>query len=175
MTLNLTKIPTAKWSSVKQEIGHFIVNEILLFVGRGESPVAGQRAFKKLSSPYAKAEKRGDRTPNLDLEGDMLDALTFKDTPLGISVGIFDAKQAPKAHGHNTGFDGERPDLRRAFIPDENETFKQSIMAGVNGILNSSRVVIPPPVNSTGQFKDQVIVSDLFANDLITRLLSGKS
>ena len=83
-------------------MGEFVVNEILRSVSEGKSPVSGRRQFKILDEKYAKDEKGGDRNPNLELGGDMLDALTFKPMPGdSLEVGIFDSNEVPKADGHN--------------------------------------------------------------------------
>jgi len=80
--------------------------------------------------------KGGYRTPNLELEGDMLDALTFETTSSGITVGIFeDSGQADKADGHNN-FSGKSKLPLRRFIPKSDEEFKGSINTGVRQILN---------------------------------------
>jgi hypothetical protein len=103
----------------------------------------------------------------------MLDALTFKVIPNGVEVGIFDSDQAKKAHGHCTGFDGERPDLRRAFIPSPDESFNRAIMTGVTNIINRNSVRIPSRAGVRASFEDQIMIEDFFVNDIISRLLNG--
>ena len=109
--LDLSDIPKEKRKTVKKEIGDFVVEEILIAVSKGQSPVIGEkRNFKKLKPDYAKAEKGGDRNPDLELLGDMLDSLTFKNTTKGIEVGIFKATEVPKAvHTILLDFQGVKP------------------------------------------------------------------
>ena len=76
LSLNLSKVPTNSRTRVKKDVGEFIVNEMLISMEKGDSPVQGEN-FPKLSGEYAVAEKDGDTTPNLDLEGDMLNSLKF--------------------------------------------------------------------------------------------------
>ena len=101
-------------------------------IGSIKSPVAGER-FRKLSKKYADAEKQGNRTPNLRLEGDMLEALKFESTDDGIEVGVF-GSEAQKADGHNkfTGRKNNTP--KRRFIPTTKQTFKKSITSEIERI-----------------------------------------
>lgn len=138
MNLNLTKIPMEKRDKAKQEAGEFLVGEILRFVSRGQSPVQGER-FPKLDEEYAKREKRGDTTPNLELEGDLLDSLEFRLTPDGVSVGIFKSSELGKADGHNN-FSGLSKLPQRRFIPKADQKFKNIIESGINQILDGYRV-----------------------------------
>lgn len=127
--------------TVLNEIGDYLVTEILSYVGDGKSPVSGKGNFKQLSRAYADAQKLGDRSPILELDGDMLEALTFKISKdrESIIVGIFDDDQAIKAYGHCTGMEGH-PWLEgvtpvRQFIPREDEKLKKDIMDYVETII----------------------------------------
>jgi phage gpG-like protein len=124
---------------VLDEIGDYLVTEILSYVGDGNSPVSGKGKFKQLSKAYADAQKLGDRKPILELDGDMLEALTYKIAKGKLVVGIFDDEQAIKAYGHNTGMEGH-PWLDgvtpvRQFIPKENEKLKKNITDYVQTII----------------------------------------
>ena len=121
------------------DIGEYILSEILDYVASGVSPVTGKE-FKGLTTPYADAEKGGDTTANLDLNGDMMRALEVRVEADKISVGIFeDEDQAIKLYGHNTGFkghpwlDGKAP--QRKVIPDKKEAFAGDIMTGINDLI----------------------------------------
>ena len=142
MTLDLSQIPDNRQDQAKQDVGEFIRDEILRFVSSGRSPVAG-RTFDKLDPNYANKYKGGNRTPNLELEGDMLDSLEFELTSTGIEIGIFDEEQQGKADGHNNFSDDSKLPTRR-FIPDENEDFNGRIMTGVRQILNRYREDFDP-------------------------------
>jgi hypothetical protein len=119
---------------VKREVGNFIVEEMLTRINDGESPVQGE-SFNKLSKQYADDEKGGDRTPNLELTGDMLDALTFQiNDDNSIDVGIFDESQEGKADGHNH-WTQKSPLPKRRFIPKKSQKFDADIRAGVKEIV----------------------------------------
>ena len=138
--LDLSNIPKSDRTSVKKEVGEYVIDEILSFVSEGKSPVIGEkRNFKKLNTDYAKAEKDGDRNPDLELKGDMLDALTFKNTKKGIEVGVFKKKEVPKADGHNN-FSGQSKLPTRRYIPKDSQKFRKSIQDGVTQILNEFKV-----------------------------------
>jgi hypothetical protein len=143
MTLDLSQIPDNRQDQAKQDVGEFIRDEIFRFVSSGNSPVAGRGAFQRLSKEYADNEKGGNRTANLELEGDMLDSLEFELTSRGIEIGIFDSGEQGKADGHNN-FSGDSKLPTRRFIPDDNETFKSQIMSGVRQILNQYREDFDP-------------------------------
>lgn len=136
--LDMTDIPREQRTAVKKEVGDFIVEEILEAVSQGKSPVGGLGKFKELKKEYADAEKGGNRTPNLELLGDMLDSLTFEDAGNGIEVGIFDSDEVPKADGHNN-FSGKSTLPLRRFIPRGSEKFDRDIESGINDILEEFR------------------------------------
>jgi hypothetical protein len=128
---------------VLDEIGQYLVDSILDYVGEGKSPVSGYPSFKKLSAEYAKNMKAGDDNPNLDLTGSMLDSLGFRVSGDTINIGIFGGSaDKTKAFAHNTGFEGhpvlESKSLIRRFIPDDEsgEVFKKDILSGVDRILD---------------------------------------
>jgi hypothetical protein len=120
------------------EIGNYLVTTMLDFIGEGKSPVTG-KPFVKLTKNYATKEKGGDKTPNMDLNGDMLDALEFKVKKGVLEIGWFDDEQAPKAYGHTTGFEGhpwlEGEVKPRKLIPDEDEDFNSEILGGIDMII----------------------------------------
>jgi hypothetical protein len=123
-------IPAEVADEIKQQVGDYLVAAILDEVGGGASPVSG-KDFPQLSKDYADDQKGGRRLANLDLEGDMLNALTFEPTTKGVKVGIFDSDQAIKAFNHNTG--DTLP--KRSFIPSPKESFTKSIESEVAGIV----------------------------------------
>jgi len=138
MTLDLSDIPESQREQAKRDAGEFVVGEILRFVSSGNSPVANRGKFKRLDGDYADKAKGGNRTPDLELKGDMLDALEARVTNDGIEVGIFESSQVPKADGHNN-FSGESSLPTRRFIPTKKEDFKRSIKEGVDDILEGYR------------------------------------
>lgn len=164
LSLDLTNIPDNLRNDAKEEVGAYIVNEILRETAKGKSPVDGEGRFKVLTDPYAKKEKGGNKRANLRLEGDLMQALDHK---LGrgdnITVGI-EGTQAPKADGHNqlsseardwaakTG----RTEYKRRFIPSKKQDFTNKIMDGVDDILKDFR-------------EDPKRDEDLFDFDLATK------
>lgn len=134
---DLSNIPEESRDAYLRDIGEYIISSILDDVGQGVSPVTGQR-FQRLDKDYADDEKGGDRLPNLDLEGDMLNSLRFIVNDGEIEFGIFEESQAVKSYGHNTGMEGH-PYLdgkvpARKFIPFESESLRSGIIQGFEDI-----------------------------------------
>lgn len=182
-TLNLNdfgfqKVPNGSKKLVKEEVGEFLINEILDYVGRASSPVSKGAYKSSLSREYADREKQGNTTANLELEGDMLASLDYKNRKGdGIEIGIFSKKQTPKAHGHNTGFNGKRDDLTRKFIPDQDERFKKNIERGIREIIQGFEAPIAEAQESTAQepaAQLDVTLSNILSDDLIERLIRGE-
>jgi hypothetical protein len=119
-----------------EEIGEYIKITMLDMIGDGRSPVTGQE-WKQLSKDYAKI--KGSKEANMDLNGDMLDALDYEVTKGELYVGWFDSKQAVKAYGHTTGMkdhpflDGVAP--KRKLLPNDKEKFTAEIRSGVEDIV----------------------------------------
>lgn len=164
-------------------MGEFVVNEILRSVSEGKSPVSGRGQFKKLNKLYADEEKGGDRNPNLELDGDMLDALTYKPVSgNNIEVGIFASSQVPKADGHNN-FSGESKLPTRRFIPEEDESFKKNINQGINRILKDFKRV--PTQSTATEFssittlrEDEtgigISINDILSTDFLDEFFNGE-
>lgn len=123
---------------LNEEIGDYVVTTMLDLLGDGVSPVTGA-AFTKLKDDYANKEKGGDNTPNLELEGDMLSALTYEADEYGVKIGIWEPEEAIKAYGHNTGFEGhpwlEGKVKPRKLIPNGKEKFASVINEGIDQII----------------------------------------
>jgi len=120
---------------VKENVGDFLVESVLQTLRKAESPVAGE-SFAPLSPKYKKFKMgEGDSgTPNMELYGDMLDSLTYKETDDGIELGFFDS-EAWKADGHNK-FSGEENNTpQRRFLPAEGDKFVSNIQNEVNKII----------------------------------------
>lgn len=140
--LNLKDLTDKKIDDdTKEEVGNYLVEQILKDVSKQLSPVSGDR-WQGLSEKYKKikAKTSGSSKANLELFGDMLDSLEFKKTRSGIEIGIFDYEQAQKADNHNKFSNAslKTPLPKRQFIPngEEEETFRASIMKEVKGILD---------------------------------------
>lgn len=162
--LGLQDVPAGTRTTVKRQVGELLVTEILRSVEAGVSPVSGRSRFKILNEEYASREKGGNRRPNLELEGEMLDALTFKQKASGIEVGIFNS-QAPKADGHNNHSGDSSLPLRR-FIPTEGEEFKSDIRLRMKDIINQF---------SGKQTELENLTSGLINQLIFTREIGGAS
>lgn len=127
-------------NSVKEEIGEYLVEQILAATAESTSPVAGYGKFPALSKLYkAKKEEAGrSGVPNLDFDGDMLGALSYEITDEGLKIGVF-GDQAPKADGHNN-LSGESMLPLRRFLPDAGESFKKEINSEIEAILAEKAV-----------------------------------
>jgi hypothetical protein len=130
---NIDQVSDNLRSDLVNEVGDYLIQSILDYVGEAKSPVAGGKYKATLSESYAKSQKMGDTMANLDLNGDMLNALTFKTNADNgtVTVGIFEESQAVKSYNHNVG--DTLP--QRQFIPGEDQLLKAEIIRGVRRIL----------------------------------------
>ena len=141
LDLDLDGIPASLREDAKAEVMDFLKEQMLADLGEAVSPVTG-RAFRKLSKDYAeyKAGESSSVMPNMELTGAMLDALEVVDKGGSkIEVGWFEEEQAAKAHGHNTGHDGQKGYPVRKLIPEPKEDFRGGILKEINSILNGYR------------------------------------
>jgi len=191
--LDLSQVPANQRTAVKEAVGNYVVDQILSMVGDGTSPVTGE-PFQTLTEKYADEQKGGNDNPNLELEGDMLASLGFRNTSDGIAVGIMDPSQRPKADGHNhlTKESIRSNNPERRFIAAGNQDFVPEIMTEISKIISefepppeqpapitergliaeilgfSTRPAPSPDENSIG-----ITLSDLiFSEDIITKLFS---
>lgn len=131
---SLEKVPKSKRDELLDEIGEYLLDSVLDYVGEAKSPVAGGRYKSTLSEAYADSQKMGDTTANLDLTGGMLNSLQIITDPSSgtVTIGIFDTDETPKAYNHQVG--DTIP--QRQFLPNEGENFKAEILRGVGRILS---------------------------------------
>lgn len=122
-------IPKGERKNFLKEVGSYLVDAMLDSIGDGVSPVTG-KPFKELSKKYADKEKGGKRLANLDLTGDMLNALTYKIEGNKVIVGVFDKEQAIKLYNHNVGDTVPQ----RQVVPNEKQAFNKKIMEGIEYI-----------------------------------------
>jgi len=173
MDLNLSGIAPKDRARVKNEVGEFIIEEILLRVADGKSPLKGTPRWSKLSSKYAKDEKGGNTTPNLELDGDLLDALEFKRGKGNkIEIGIFDKDETGKADGHNN-HTGKSKLPKRRFIPDDTEQFYKKITDGVKEIISENKAKpVKPKITDRVSTEDEssINLSDILSDATLTRL-----
>lgn len=121
-----------------EQIGDFVLDQVLEAVSEGRSPVKFQRWKKELTEDYAsrKSEVSSEGIANMELFGDMLDAVKvriFDRNKLALEI---TGKQAEKADGHNklTGRTNKTLQTKRRFIPGAKQTFKGDIMQGIRDI-----------------------------------------
>lgn len=129
------EVPRTKRDQAARAIADFVREEVLDHCGAGKSPVAGGSWKRSLSPEYKKKklETSGVGFANMELDGDMLDALNVVKTrggKLSLEVG---GSQAGKADGHNN-HSGKSKLPAREFIPKKGETFNKSILAGIRAI-----------------------------------------
>jgi len=178
IVLDMSNVPRDQRSDLKDEVGQFVVDSILEKLSSGKSPVEGE-SFQKLDKDYASKFKGGNRTPNLELDGDLLESLGFRNTRDGVAVGILSASQRPKADGHNN-FSGDSKLPTRRFIPGSDQSFKKEIESGIQNIVDkyavsesdlrdeAQREIASGQLPSGGV---SVNLSDLLSNDSIVELL----
>lgn len=133
-------VPKEKREEALSAVKDYVQEQVLSHVGAGKSPVAGGKWKKSLSKDY-KAKKAGESSvgyANLELSGDLLDALEVVEVnsqKLSLQV---EGPQAPKAEGNNLGSYGRSPDPSKAreFIPQPGQTFNRKITSGIRDILS---------------------------------------
>lgn len=133
---------------------------MLLSLADAKSPVTGA-SWPALSDKYKKdkqAQGAGDE-PNMELTGDMLDSLDAIATDDGVEIGFFD-DQAWKADGH-LKFSGSENNLpQRKFLPEEGDSFKKEIEAGVKSIIQDA--IVSSGHVDKAEFKDVETKSELY-------------
>lgn len=102
------------------EIGKDIVDYIKLRAESGKG-IGGKQLRKPYSKAYADSEefKAAGKSANditMTLHGDMLSAIDVIDYDGQTLVVGIENDQAPKAHGHMTGKNGEVPKMKREFF-----------------------------------------------------------
>lgn len=125
--LEIADLPQPIKNKIIQEAGEFLVEQVLLSMGEARSPVSGE-VFPKLTKDYKahKLAEGGSSSPDLELTGDLKDALTYRPTANGLELGFF-GDQADKADGH-LKFSGRTNNTpQRRFLPGEGQSFKGQI------------------------------------------------
>lgn len=129
-------------SEALREIADYVKTEMLQYYGEGRSPASGGKWKQKLSPAYEKIKEdiSGVDFSNMELYGDMLDAMEVKIVGGKIKVGWFTGQEAAKAYGHQTGFEGH-PTIKngpvRQLVPEEGGKFKSDIVKGMKEIAQA--------------------------------------
>src|SRR3990167_8607637 len=133
-------IPRDKLEDARSEIREYLMETILQHISQSKSPVSGWGKFKPLDpkSPYKKHKKEeaGNTKANLELTGEMLDALDIKIKGNNLRLLIDDPDQAGKSDGHNN-FSGKSKLPLRRFIPKGRQGFTDDIESGIRDIAAS--------------------------------------
>lgn len=124
-------------SEVLDIIGETLVDQILLSCADETSPIDGNGSFKRLSKKYAekKLAETGSDDANLDLNGEMLNALEYSVRGDKLELGVF-GSDAPKADGHNN-FSGKSKLPTRQFLPKEGQEFSSGIQSLIDDTINT--------------------------------------
>lgn len=122
-----------------EEIAEYTKDELLQFYGEGKSPASGGEWKKTLSPKYKEIKKEisSSGIANMELSGDMLDALDWQISGGKIRIGWFDSTEAAKAEGHQTGYAGHptiKNGPKRQLLPDQGGNFKPTIRSGMKAI-----------------------------------------
>ncbi len=128
-------IPRGRVREAMQEIGEFVKEQVLSYVGDAKSPVSGGKWKRSLSKSYKeyKSEFSSSTIANMELTGSMLDALEVVSVGGELELRI-QGEEAAKADGHNN-FSGSSNLPLREFIPKPSQTFKRDIIAGIRKII----------------------------------------
>ena len=107
-----------KSEGIRQLIADDLIQKIQDRTLSGYGVKNGERTrLKRLTKKYADKVGKPLTPVNLELSGDMLNSITLIDSTRNwIEIGINDEKQAPKAHGHQTGQHGKGPLPVRPFM-----------------------------------------------------------
>mgnify|MGYP000532530787 FL=1 len=147
--LDLSGLSRTDKESAKEEIREYIVDTILDYVSKGESPVTGGK-WSELSPEYKKIKAKisGSSKANMELFGDMLDDLSAEFTGNSLKVGFgkdADDLSKLKAENHNKFTARSKKKSaktkkykvpERNFIPRKNQTFKKDIMKDISNIIS---------------------------------------
>lgn len=128
----LEKLSQSTRREISAELGEFIVDKILADTSNRRSSVTGQR-WEKLSKKYKEEKSKiAPGVANLELHGDMLDALKARPRHDHVEVGVYGRQQALKADGHtHAGIFGQSKLPVRKFIPTGSESLRSGIKRDV--------------------------------------------
>jgi len=122
---------------VKREIAEYLKEQILLNVGKQQSPIAGEKWPNLKKGPYrdkVKPDIAGNTRANMELRGDMLDQLDYEITDDGVEIGIY-GSEAWKADGHNKLSGATNKTPKRRFIPKKGQNFDRGIQENIENII----------------------------------------
>lgn len=135
------QVPRSRRTEALEAAADYIKEQILLRSGEGRSSVQGGKWKRSLTPEYRKekAKESGVTFANLELHGDLLDALDARPESGKVRVEIDDTSQWGKAEGNLLGTYGrgtEHPEQAREFMPHKRgQRLHKDIMEGVAEIL----------------------------------------
>jgi hypothetical protein len=159
-------IPLGRRQDAKEEVADYLLNETLRFLSKGTSPVKGEGRFRILNQKYAKNEKGGVRTSNLELEGDLKDSLISKPADGAFIKYGHKGPQVPKADGHNQlstkakTWAAASGHPKRRYIPNDGQKFVSEITNEIKAIISD----FTPTLSSNSE--DDVDVTAFINNDI---------
>lgn len=130
----IQKVPASKRKEVTKQIGDWIVDNIVTYLDKSNTPVKDGQFKKSLSKEYSKAT--GKKKADLHLEGTMLSSLVVDSFRDKVTIKITEPTQKKKAYNHNVG---DTLPVRK-FLPDDaqDETFKKPILDGISRIIKDA-------------------------------------
>lgn len=139
---DLVGIPKSDQSTLKDQLGELLVEQILESLADVRSPVQGGKYKTKLSADYAKKKKAetGSSAANLDLTGEMINSIDYKIKGNTIQIGVF-GSDAGKADGHNN-FSGMSKLPTRQFLPEAGQNFRKDIQTLLSDTIDGYRADI---------------------------------
>lgn len=137
-------IPRDKQAEALDAAATYLKEIMLDYIADGKSPVSGFGKFPRYTKAYEniKSEQSSSSTVNLELSGEMLDALDVKVDGKKLVVDVFgDEEVRGKAEGNNLGTYGTNEPIKgkaRRFIPvsSEDETFKRDVLSKLKDVLS---------------------------------------
>lgn len=135
------EIRKSERSDALEAVASYLKDAMLEYIGDGVSPVSGFGKFPSYTKNYKKikSEESSSKTVNLELSGEMLDALDVSVRGSKIVVDVIgDEDLRGRAEGNNLGTYGTGSPIKgktRRFIPLKDETFKRSIQENIKRIL----------------------------------------
>jgi hypothetical protein len=134
--LNIRDLIGDSDSDLTDAAGQFLGERIKEYCAKSTSPVSGGDWKKTLSKAYKELKENatGRGSADMDLTGEMLEALSYVNSRDTVEIGIFEGSQAGKADGHNN-HSGKSKLPERKFIPEKDEDFKRNIIAALKEYL----------------------------------------
>lgn len=130
------EVPRSKASEAREAVKEFVLEKVKEYVDKGVSPVDGEK-WAGLSPKYKKLKRGaiGSSKADLQLTGEMLEALDIRVKGNKLTILVNDNSQAGKSDGHNNHSGKSELPLRR-FIPEEGEGFVSEIEDGIDEIIS---------------------------------------